>query len=361
MENLVNPAFWRGRRVLLTGHTGFKGSWLALWLRHLGAEVTGYSLDPATQPNLFTLARVGDGCRDLRGDICDGEKLQRAFNESRPEIVFHLAAQALVRESYLRPGETWRVNVMGTLKVLEACLASDSVNNIVVVTTDKVYENPERGEPFEEDNPLGGYDPYSSSKAACEILCASWRRSFILDKKKTVSLSTARAGNVIGGGDFAGDRLIPDLVRGWVAGQETTLRYPKAVRPWQHVLEPLSGYLLLAEKSCENPLAFSDAFNFGPQESDLHPVEEVANAVCGVLGNHWKMGTAAQPHEAGLLRLNIGRARKRLGWVPRLSFNEALQKTCDWYAAWRRGEDIHSLTLAQIRTFASISPIPCKS
>jgi CDP-glucose 4,6-dehydratase len=349
----MNPAFWKGKRVLLTGHTGFKGAWLTLWLHSLGARVTGYSLDPGTQPNLFSLAGVDKDCQDVRGDICDTEHLRRVFAESKPEIVLHLAAQALVRESYGHPEETWRVNVMGTLEVLEACRVSPSVKTVLVVTTDKVYENPERGEPFRETDPLGGYDPYSSSKAACEILCSSWRRSFLTDGAARVSLPVARAGNVIGGGDFAKDRLIPDLVRNWRAGQETSLRYPQAVRPWQHVLEPLGGYLLLAEKSYENPAAFSDAFNFGPSETDLHPVREVADLTCDLLGTKWKNESVSQPHEAGLLRLSVDRARERLGWRPRLSFEEAVTRTCDWYSAWRRGEDVRSLTLAQIGEFES--------
>ena len=262
---MVASPFWKGRKVFLTGHTGFKGSWLTLWLRALGAEVTGYALDPATTPSLFDLAGVSGDCADVRGDIGDPVLLRESLAASGAEIVLHLAAQPLVRESYRDPRETWRVNVMGTLNLLDACRTAASVKTIVVITTDKVYENPESGLPFREEDPLGGYDPYSSSKAACEILCASWRRSFL----STVGLATARAGNVVGGGDFAADRLIPDLVRARVEGTVTALRYPAAVRPWQHVIEPLAGYLQLAERLHEDPQAFSTGFNFGPDQEDF--------------------------------------------------------------------------------------------
>jgi len=361
----VNPAFWNGRSVLLTGHTGFKGSWLTLWLRELGAAVTGYSLEPPTYPSLFTLAGVHGDCRDLRGDIGDTQELRKAFSESRPEIVFHLAAQPLVREAYRNPKETWRVNVMGTLEVLEACEACDSVQTVVVITTDKVYENSEQGLPFQEEEALGGHDPYSSSKAACEILCASWRRSFWgghsgkpQKSGRPIHLATARAGNVVGGGDFAAERLIPDLMRACIAGKPVRLRYPKAVRPWQHVLEPLSGYLLLAEQlhtlDAGPAEHFSHAFNFGPRESDLRPVEEVADAVCRFLKTRWEWEEIPQPHEAGLLRLDSRRARISLGWSPRLNFEDMLGWTCGWYADWQNGEDPRALTLAQIRNYPQL-------
>ncbi|MBW8887536.1 MAG: CDP-glucose 4,6-dehydratase [Fibrobacteres bacterium] len=356
MEDLVNPAFWGGRRVLLTGHTGFKGSWLTLWLRSLGAEVTGYSAPRlSTDPNLFTLAGVAADCRDMRGDIADPERLRQTMEGSRPEIVFHLAAQPLVRESYRIPQETWRVNIMGTLELLQACRACDSVRAIVVVTTDKVYENAERGMPFPEGDPLGGYDPYSSSKAACEILCASWRRSFFsADSGSKTGLATARAGNVIGGGDFSADRLIPDLVRARISDRKAKLRYPQAVRPWQHVLESLSGYLLLAERLHGNAADFSRAFNFGPLESDVRPVGDVADAICKSIGASWELENALQPHEAGVLRLDSGLAKKALSWGPRLRFGEMLQWTCDWYQGWQRGADLRALTLDQIGRYQTL-------
>lgn len=356
MENLVNAAFWRGRRVLLTGHTGFKGSWLTLWLRSLGAEVTGYSsVELSTEPNLFTLAGIAADCLDRRGDIADSERIQRTLKESRPEIVFHLAAQPLVREAYRNPKETWRINVLGTLELLQACQDCDSVRSIVVITTDKVYENVERGLPFREQEPLGGYDPYSSSKAACEILCASWRRSFLSGEAGfQKGLATARAGNVIGGGDFAMDRLVPDLVRAQATKKQARLRYPQAVRPWQHVLEPLGGYLLLAERLYGNAGDLSRAFNFGPLESDVRPVSEVADAVCKALGIVWETDNVPQPHEAGVLRLDSGLANTVLSWSPRLRFEEMLRWTCEWYQGWRSGADLRSLTLEHITHYQTL-------
>ncbi|MEO6094781.1 MAG: CDP-glucose 4,6-dehydratase [Fibrobacteria bacterium] len=371
MEILVNPSFWNGRRVLVTGHTGFKGSWLTLWLRSLGAEVTGYSsVELSTEPNLFTLAGAAADCRDLRGDIADSGSIQQAFKASRPEIVLHLAAQPLVRESYRNPKETWRVNVMGTLELLQACRASESTRSIVIITTDKVYENTERGLPFREPEPLGGYDPYSSSKAACEILCASWRRSFLSGDSGSHSgslfgslsgsnkgLATARAGNVVGGGDFAADRLVPDLVRAKLSGQNAHIRYPKAVRPWQHVLEPLAGYLLLAEQLHGNAAEYSQAFNFGPAKDEMRPVADVVEAVCSSLGTKWEFENIPQPHEAGVLNLDSGLAKQALAWRPRLPFEEMLRWTCEWYQNWQRGDDLRSLTLSQIQRYQSLQSL----
>lgn len=355
MENMVNPAFWSGRRVLVTGHTGFKGSWLVLWLREMGAKVVGYShANPVSDPSLFALAGVGGDCRDHRGDICDRLRLDEAFVASQPEVVFHLAAQPLVRASYRDPAETWRVNVQGTLALLEASRACKSVRATVVITTDKVYENPERGEPFSENDPMGGHDPYSSSKAACEILCASWRRSFFEAADREAGLATARAGNVIGGGDYADDRLVPDLVRARLNGTETRLRYPDAVRPWQHVLEPLRGYLMLAERLFEHPREFARAFNFGPERDDFQPVRALADRLCALLGTKWVHEISPQPHEAGLLRLNSSLAQERIGWAPRLNFDETVNWTAFWYAAQLRGESARELTLRQIREYAQI-------
>ncbi len=350
---MVTPSFWKGRKVFLTGHTGFKGSWLTLWLRELGAEITGYSLDPVTTPALFTLAQAAGDCTDVRGDIC-APLLHESLANSGAEIVLHLAAQPLVRESYRDPRETWRVNVMGTLNLLEACRATESVKTIVVITTDKVYENPESGVPFREEDSLGGYDPYSSSKAACEILCASWRRSFLeTSGKLAVGLATARAGNVVGGGDFAADRLIPDLVRARQAGVNARLRYPAAVRPWQHVIEPLAGYLQLAEKLHNDPQTFSTAFNFGPDKTDFRPVGDVADGVCATLGSKWDREDVPQPHEAGLLTLDSSRAENLLKWVPRLAFPDTLKWTSEWYSRWLNREDPRALTLEHIRKYSS--------
>ncbi len=352
---MVNTAFWKGRRVLVTGHTGFKGSWLTLWLRELGADVTGYSADLPTEPALYALARLSQDCRDVRGDIGDEKGLNRAFAESRPEVVFHLAAQSLVRESYRLPRETWRVNVSGTLALLEAVRASGSVKATVVATTDKVYENREGGIPFREEDPLGGHDPYSASKAACEILCESWRRSFMAAAAgQPAGLATARAGNVIGGGDFAPDRLIPDFVRAANSGSPVRLRYPGAVRPWQHVLEPLSGYLTLAERLCGEPAGFSRPFNFGPSQTDVCAVSEVADAAGALLGVRWEREGSSQPHESGLLRLDSSLAAQKMAWSPRLRFAEALRMTCEWYMGWRRGEDPRAACLEQIRRYQGL-------
>lgn len=353
LEVMVNAEFWKGRKVLITGHTGFKGSWLTLWLREMGAQVNGYALNPPTEPSLFALAAVSQDCvTDTRADICDQTDVQAALNTAHPEVVFHLAAQPLVRESYRDPVETWRVNVQGTLALLEACRTSDSVRTIVVITTDKVYENPEQGLAFRENDPLGGHDPYSSSKAACEILCSSWQRSFLGPDAFRVGLATARAGNVIGGGDFAADRLVPDLLRACASGTETRLRYPDAVRPWQHVLEPLCGYLMLAEKLHDDPRGFSRAFNFGPDQEDFQPVRELADRLCAAFGSRWIHEQALQPHEAGLLRLDSSLAREQIGWAPRLTFDETVRWTADWYAAHLRGEDARALTLTQLRDYA---------
>jgi CDP-glucose 4,6-dehydratase len=355
LEVVVNPAFWKGRKVFLTGHTGFKGSWLTLWLRELGAEVTGYSDAVPTDPGLYDLANLSAACNDMRGDVVDAGALRAALAVSKPEIVFHLAAQPLVRASYRDPAETWRVNVMGTLNLLEACRAQSSVNTIVVITTDKVYENAEHGRPFREEDPPGGHDPYSASKAACEILCTSWRRSFVEPAAgHPVGLATARAGNVIGGGDFAAERLVPDLVRAKIAGTVSPIRYPNAVRPWQHVLEPLAGYLVLAEKLQGDARAFSTAFNFGPDKSDFREVREVADGICGALDTRWNHEKTPQPHEAGLLRLDSSRAAERLGWTPRLAFGDTLRWTSGWYAEWMRGGDARALTLSQIRDYAGL-------
>jgi CDP-glucose 4,6-dehydratase len=360
LEDMVNAGFWKGKRVLVTGHTGFKGSWLTLWLRDLGAEVTGFSDVVPTDPALYDLAKLSADCRDLRGDVVDAKALRAALASSGPEIVFHLAAQPLVRASYRDPAETWRVNVMGTLNLLDACRAQPSVKTIVVITTDKVYENAGHGNPFREDDPPGGHDPYSASKAACEILCTSWRRSFVEPADgHPVGLATARAGNVIGGGDFAAERLVPDLVRAKIGGTTPLLRYPRAVRPWQHVLEPLSGYLLLAEKLHGDARAFSTAFNFGPDKGDFRTVGELADGMCRALDTRWDHEKVPQPHEAALLRLDSSRAAERLGWTPRLAFPDTLRWTSGWYAEWMRGGDARALTLGQIREYALLPrPVP---
>ncbi|WP_373568471.1 MULTISPECIES: CDP-glucose 4,6-dehydratase [unclassified Pseudomonas] len=351
----VSAAFWQGKRVLLTGHTGFKGSWLALWLKSMGAWVTGFALNPPTTPSLFELARVGEGLDDRRGDLRDLAALLDVVVETRPQIVLHLAAQPLVREGYRDPLGTYSSNVMGTLHLLEAIRQVGGVKACVLVTTDKVYANQEWAWPYRENEALGGHDPYSSSKACCELLAQSYAASFFAPEQYAehgFAMATARAGNVLGGGDFAAERLIPDVLRSWSAGQPVTLRYPQAVRPWQHALEPLAGYLQLAHGLFEQGTAFSGAWNFGPGEADMCSVGEVVR----LLSARWPQaaGIQIEPvtlHEAGLLRLDSSRARQLLGWQPRWSLAQCLEHTLNWHLAWQAGADMHQVTLEQLNLF----------
>jgi len=355
----LSPAFWQGKRVLLTGHTGFKGSWLALWLRELGAQVTGFALDPGTEPNLFELAQVGREITDVRGDLRDLGALLETVAEAQPEIVLHLAAQPLVREAYRDPLGTYSSNVMGTLHLLEAIRQTGGVRACVLVTTDKVYANQEWPWPYRENEALGGHDPYSSSKACCELLAQSYAASFFPADQHAehgLALATARAGNVLGGGDFAADRLIPDVLKAWSAGTPVTLRYPQAVRPWQHALEPLAGYLQLAERLYQQGPAYAGAWNFGPGEQDMCSVGEVV----GHLARQWPAapGLRVEPsalHEAGLLRLDSSRARQLLGWRTRWSLHECLKHTLDWHLAWQRGDNMRAFTLDQLNLYAELS------
>ena len=353
MENVVN--LWQGRRVFLTGHTGFKGGWLALWLAKLGARVRGYALDPSTEPNIFHVAEVGKSIEDVRGDILDRTKLEASLLDFAPDIVFHLAAQPLVRRSYADPLETYATNVMGTAHVLEAVRKSSSVRGVVSVTTDKCYENKEWIWPYRENDPLGGYDPYSSSKACAELVCASYRSAFFpvdrLDRHR-VALATARAGNVIGGGDWSSDRLVPDLIRGFVTRQPVSIRRPNAIRPWQHVLEPLQGYIRLAEKLFDQQGQFASAFNFGPSD-DGWPVWRIANRMADSWGKDatWTLDAEPGVHEAGSLRLDSSKARADLNWETPLGIEAAVQWTVDWYRAWHEGQDMHLITTAQIDSY----------
>ncbi|WP_409280830.1 CDP-glucose 4,6-dehydratase [Pseudomonas defluvii] len=356
METMgLSRAFWEGKRVLLTGHTGFKGSWLTLWLQSMGAQVTGFALDPATEPSLFALARVAEGIDDRRGDVRDLGVLLELLAEVQPEIVLHLAAQPLVRESYRDPLGTYSSNVMGTLNLLEAIRQVGGVHACVLVTTDKVYANREWLWPYREDEALGGHDPYSSSKACCEILAQSYGASFFNPQQYAehgLALATARAGNVLGGGDFSAERLIPDVLKAWSADEPVTLRYPKAVRPWQHALEPLAGYLQLAAALYEQGPAFAGAWNFGPGEADMCSVGEVIAS----LASQWPQapGLRVEPsdmHEAGLLRLDSSRARQLLGWQPRWSLQECLEQTVGWHMAWQAGKDMRAVTLHQLNLY----------
>jgi CDP-glucose 4,6-dehydratase len=354
------PAFsWQGKRVFLTGHTGFKGGWLALWLARLGAEVRGYALDPATDPNLFTAARVGAIVDDLRGDIRDAATLQSAMRSFAPEVVFHLAAQPLVRASYDDPILTYETNVIGTARVLDAIRRSSSVRAVVCVTSDKCYDNKEWPWGYRESDPLGGYDPYSSSKACAELVSAAYRQSYFPVAKLSehgVALATARAGNVIGGGDWSADRLIPDLVRGFLSGQPVRIRRPNAIRPWQHVLEPLHGYIRLAEQLLARDPRFATAYNFGPSDDDARPVAWIAEKMTGFWGNGAKWVLDADPgaHEAGYLKLDASRARADLGWTPHLRLETALEWLVQWTRAWHSGADMHAFTLAQIEAYESL-------
>ncbi|MCU7281553.1 CDP-glucose 4,6-dehydratase [Pseudomonas peradeniyensis] len=347
----VSRDFWVGRRVFLTGHSGFKGGWLGLWLSQLGAEVYGYSLAPDTQPALHQNVRLNECMAGEFADIRDAGHLVRSLQAFRPEVVLHLAAQPLVRESYRTPADTYATNVTGTLNLLEAVRQCDTVRAVLVVTSDKCYENREWFWPYREQDPLGGHDPYSSSKACVELLCASWRDSFL--RERGVALATARAGNVIGGGDWSADRLLPDILRAWDADETLTLRYPGAVRPWQHVLDPLHGYLLLAQALVERGQAVAQAWNFGPDSQGTATVGEVVQAMAGLWPGEarWTVESLGQPHEAGLLTLDSSRARQLLGWRPRWGLPQALQRTLDWHRAWRDGQDMQQYSRVQIAAY----------
>ena len=344
--------FWRGRPVLLTGHTGFKGGWLALWLGQLGARVHGFALDPPTEPHLFGAAQVGAVlASDTRADLADRAQLVASVARHEPEVIFHLAAQSLVRAGYADPLGTLATNIMGTAHVLEAARRSATVRAVLIVTTDKVYENRESLHAYRESDALGGHDPYSASKAAAELVSASYRASF----DTPAHVATARAGNVIGGGDFAPDRLLPDCLRAFERHEPVRLRYPDALRPWQHVLEPLSGYLRLAELlHADRAGRYARAWNFGPDASADATVAQVAGSAARLWGEDARVETdpdGTHPHEAGLLRLDSQAARTALGWAPRWSLQEALGRTVEWHRARARGEDLRALCARQIDAY----------
>jgi CDP-glucose 4,6-dehydratase len=350
---------WNGRRVFLTGHTGFKGSWLALWLSRLGAKVRGYSLDPCTEPNMFTVASVGSVVEDTRGDIRDYANLESSMSDFAPEVIFHMAAQPIVRRSYADPVGTYTTNVLGTAHLLEAVRRTPSVHAVVCITTDKVYQNQEWVWPYRETDPLGGYDPYASSKACAEVVSAAYRSSFFSSDRvheHHVALATARAGNVIGGGDWSEDRLIPDLVRGFCSGKPVLIRRPNAIRPWQHVLEPLLGYLMLAERLLAQDTRCASAYNFGPGAEDPWSVERIANKLVQLWGNGaaWARDPEAGAHEAHYLRLDASKARMELGWEPRFATETALERTIDWYRAWYQGKRMAEFTLKQIEEYEKL-------
>jgi CDP-glucose 4,6-dehydratase len=355
MEGLeVNADFWRGKRIFLTGHTGFKGSWLSLWLQSLGGIVTGYALAPPTSPNLYEVAKVGDGMTSILANINDLQILNRSMQFHSPDIVIHMAAQPLVRYSYLQPVETYSTNVMGTVNVLESVRAAPSIKAVLVVTTDKCYENKEDLQrSYRENDPMGGHDPYSSSKACAELITTAYQKSFL--QQQGIALATARAGNVIGGGDWASDRLVPDIFNGFVQNKIIRIRSPQSIRPWQHVLEPLSGYLSLAEHLYTQGLSHAEGWNFGPHDEDARPVQWIVEqlALCWGNGATWQQDIGPHPHEANYLKLDISKAKARLGWSPTWSLETSLQKITHWHRSWLAQADMKKICLEQIQQYSN--------
>jgi CDP-glucose 4,6-dehydratase len=344
---------YKGKKVLITGHTGFKGGWLSLWLHDIGADVSGYALDPVYPDGIFALSRIENDINDYRGDIRDLINLERVFHEVQPEIVFHLAAQPLVLESYKNPVETFDVNIMGTVNVLEAIRKTPSVKAAVIITSDKCYENREWIWGYREDEPMGGHDPYSASKGAAEVVISSWRRSFF-SKSGAPLIASARAGNVIGGGDWAENRLVPDIIRALISNRPVEIRNPNATRPWQHVLEPLSGYLKLGAKLLEGSAQFAEGWNFGPFTTEIFSVKRVVETMVQMVENgSWiDRSGGIEHHEANLLTLDITKAIQRLHWMPTLTFNDEIRLTIDWYLNFK-AIDVRALSLHQIRYFES--------
>jgi CDP-glucose 4,6-dehydratase len=355
VETLVS-SHWAGRRVLVTGHTGFKGSWLALWLHSLGARVTGFALPPPTSPSLFEATRIGGLIDHVEGDVRDLSAVRATVERVRPDVVFHLAAQPLVRLSYREPVETYATNVMGTVNLLEAIRQVGGVKAAICVTSDKCYENREWSWAYRESDPMGGHDPYSSSKGCAELVVSAWRRSFF--ESNGPALASVRAGNVIGGGDWAEDRLVPDLVRAFEASVAPPVRSPDSVRPWQHVLEALGGYLMLAERLLAGERRLAEGWNFGPSDEDARPVRWIVERMRTAWGKAAAPPEAdrgPRPHEAGLLRLDSSRARAELGWRPVLELGEAIGWIVEWHKAVARGEDAGAVTLRQIARYGSLA------
>lgn len=359
----MSNQFWHGKDVFITGHTGFKGSWLSLWLSRLGANLHGYSLPPPSEPSMFELTHLASSIDSTIADVRDLKTLTAALQAAKPEVVFHMAAQPLVRDSYLHPVDTFSTNVMGTVNLLEAVRSTPSVRAVIIVTSDKCYENREWLWGYREDHPMGGHDPYSASKGAAELVTSAYRRSFFNGKGETAAaVASVRAGNVIGGGDFARDRLIPDVVRALIARQPISIRNPNAVRPWQFVLEPLRGYMTVAQRLYESGQAYAEGWNFGPTETDTQTVAQL----CATFGHslaQYEVGNVeitledkpAALHEAELLRLDISKARQRLDWIPKMELYTALELTADWYATYLRKGDLRARSEAQIEFFQKMA------
>jgi len=349
VENLaVNEGFWKGKKVLITGHTGFKGSWLTLWLKLLGAEVCGFALLPESSPNLFENLELEKQVTSIIGDVRRLDVFEKVLNDFKPEIIFHLAAQSLVRKSYREPVETYLTNVIGTVNVLDAVRRGDFVKSVVIITTDKVYENKEWHWAYRENERLGGFDPYSNSKACAELAVAAYRNSFFAESETLIA--TARAGNVIGGGDWSEDRLLPDVFRSLIFGEKLEIRNPYSVRPWQHALEPLSGYMKLAEKLYNGEKSFAESWNFGPAEEDSKPVGWILEEIKRIWNEpvNWQIAEGIQPHEARLLKLDSAKAKNQLKWSPKLSLDEAVKITVQWYRGFKDKKNLTELTGNQI-------------
>lgn len=352
----VDPAFWKDKKVFITGHTGFKGGWLSLWLASMGAKVTGYALAPDTTPNLFNVLAIDSLLEKSHiADIRDLSSLQKAMSEAKPDVVIHMAAQPLVRYSYANPVETYATNVMGTVHVLESARSIDTLRATVIVTTDKCYENKEWTWGYRENEPMGGYDPYSNSKGCAELVTSAYRQSYFSKSNSTNNVASARAGNVIGGGDWSKDRLIPDAIKAFEANKPLMIRNPLATRPWQHVLEPLSGYLILAQALYERGSDFASGWNFGPRDEDNRSVQEVINLLitgwCDVA--KWQKESSEQPHEANLLKLDCSKARFQLGWLPQWNLETAMQKIVQWQKAYQAKKNMQEVSLAQINQYIS--------
>lgn len=354
----MRPDFWKDRKVLITGHTGFKGSWLSLWLQSLGARVVGYSLPAPTNPSFFEAAQVENGMQSILGDVRDLNHLQQTITDHSPEIIIHMAAQSLVRQSYLDPIETYATNVMGTAHLLDAVRRTKGVKAVVVVTSDKCYENMEWAWGYREIDAMGGHDPYSSSKGCAELVTAAFQRSFFSQgamNHHSAGIATVRAGNVIGGGDWSDDRLIPDLIRGLLEGRIVSIRNPTATRPWQHVLEPLCGYMILAERLYEDGSKYNGGWNFGPHDEDAKPVAWIAERLTNLWGGGrgWSLDEGNNPHEAHYLKLDCSKAKTGLGWQPRWNIERALEAVVSWYKAYQSGKDLRALSLEQIHSYQS--------